>query len=285
MIIHSAAHWLVLISFIALAGALTFPLIGLRSDAAHALVDATMAARRRWLAGWLIACASASVLFWLTGPGAASDGRATALTLARLALLAVIGLMLWRRVETSGLALMPAALLLLTQSLLSRSAALPDWLLPTLTDWFHLALTAPWLGGVAFLAFVLIPPVLSDPSLLGAFSAAVDRFSPLALFCVLGLGISGIVQASAFIRDLSELVSTDYGRALSVKLILVVVLIGFGALHQQVIAPRLRLWRLKAARAEAERATLRFRASLFAEVAASAVLLLAVGVMKALPLN
>jgi len=274
------AHWLTLTAFTALVGGLVVPLMVMRSETARPLVDAVSLARRRWLAGWLMAGALASGLAWLAAPAAFEDGRAGWLLVARLFLLSAITWAVWQRRELGGWIVAPALALLLTQSLLSRSATLPDWIPHTLNDWFHMTLTTFWLGGVAMLAFILIPAVIRAPGLLGAFSHSVDRFSPLAMFCVLGLGISGIIQAGAFVRDLSDLIETDYGRALSAKLVISAVLIGFGALHQQVIAPRLRLWRLKAGRTQAEATTLRFRVSLYAEVAASLMLLLIVGVMK-----
>lgn len=280
MATHLVAHWLALVAFTALAGGVIVPLIVMRSAAARPLAEAVAAARRRWLAGWLIAGAVASALAWLAAPAAFEDGHAGGLLAARLALLGAMGLAVWGRRETRAWMLAPALALLLTQSLLSRSAGLPDWLPHTLNDWFHMTLTALWLGGVALLAFVLIPAVAQTPALLGAFSHVVDRFSPLAMFCVLGLGISGIIQAGAFVRALSDLVATDYGRALSAKLLVSAALIGFGAFHQQAIAPRLRLWQLKAGRSEAASAALRFRISLYAEVAVSLTLLVFVAAMK-----
>ncbi len=273
-------HWLALIAFTALAGGLLVPLIVMQSAPAQPLAEAVAAARQRWLTGWLIAGAVASGLAWLAAPARLEDARASWLLGTRLALLSAIAFAVWRDKQTGAWIVVPALALLLTQSLLSRSAALPDWIPHTLNDWFHMTLTALWLGGVALLAFVLIPAVAHRPALLGSFSYVVDRFSALAMFCVLGLGISGIIQAGAFVRDLSDLVETDYGRALAAKLIVSVALVGFGALHQQVIAPRLRLWQLKAGRAGAESAARRFRLSLYAEVATSLLLLLFVGAMK-----
>ncbi len=274
------AHWLALAAFTALAGGVIVPLIVMRSASARPLAEAVAAARRRWLAGWLIAGAVAGGLAWLTAPATFEDARSSWLLGTRLALLGAIAFAVWRDKEMGVWIVAPALALLLTQSLLSRSAALPDWIPHTLNDWFHMTLTALWLGGVALLAFVLIPAVAHRPALLGSFSYVVDRFSALALFCVLGLGISGIIQAGAFVRDLSDLIDTDYGRALSAKLLVSAALIGFGAFHQQVIAPRLRLWQLKAGRAEAANAALQFRISLYAEVATSLIVLLLVGAMK-----
>lgn len=274
------AHWLALIAFTALAGSLIIPLMVMRSETARPLAEAVAVARRRWLAGWLMAGAVASVLTWLTTPDAFADGRSGWLLLARLALLSAVAWAVWQGRETGIWIVAPALALLLTQSLLSRSAGLADWVPHTLNDWFHMTLTALWLGGVALLAFVMIPAVAQTPALLRAFSHSVDRFSPLAMFCVLGLGVSGIIQAGAFLNSLDDLIVTSYGRALLLKLAVSAALVGFGALHQQVIAPRLRLWQFKVAQDHALRSALRFRLSLHAEVATSLLLLLIVAVMK-----
>ncbi|MCS7060036.1 MAG: CopD family protein [Anaerolineae bacterium] len=273
-------HWVVLIAFTALTGSVVVPVLVMRSPAAHPLLEATFGAYRRWLSIWITMSAGASVLFLLAMWPVFEDGRVVWLTAARLGLLGILAVHVWRRHEVNGWLIAPALALLLTQSLLSRSAARTDWLPYTLNDWFHMTLTASWLGGVAVLACILIPAVINNRALLGALSHIVDRFSLLAIFCVAGLGVSGLIQSGAFLRDLSDLIETDFGRALSVKLAGSMVLIGFGALHQQVIAPRLRLWRLRAGQAEAQATTLRFRFSLYAEVITSLIVLLFVAAMK-----
>ena len=277
------AEWVVIVSLVGLAGGLMLPAWLAPSNKTTALLAASQDHLRRWLQ----ACASfaliATTLGLLSTFAAGLNGRDAIFRWARVALAAAIAFAIWRRPKASWLTLALVLLLLLAHSLLSRSAELNNWIAHVLVDWFHLSLTAAWLGGVATLAAVFIPTVISDRSLTESFSAAIDRFSPLAMFCVLGLGISGLIQSSAFVGGIEQLTTTQYGRALLVKLALAAGLVAFGAFHQQVIAPKLRLWRFKAAQASAERATVRFRISLWAEVFASLLLLAVVGVMKALP--
>jgi putative copper export protein len=290
VILGTALGWLELAALASLAGGLAFAPLLLRSPKAQPLRETTRLARRRWLLISLIAAAGLSVLAVLPGTSATEFPveRRAGVLVVRFLLCAVIAWAWLRQREESPWLLAPAALLLLTQSLLSRSAALTDWLAPALADWFHLILASVWLGGVVLLAVALVPRVVSVSSdgmaLMPALEAVLERFSPLAMFCVLGLGISGIAQSANFLRGFDQLLTTDYGRALSAKLVLFVVLIGFGALHQQVIMPRLRAWRLKRGQAAASAAARKFRVSLLAETAAGAALLLAVGLMKALVL-
>jgi len=126
-----------------------------------------------------------------------------------------------------------------------------------------------------------------------SYGAVVDRFSPLALFCVAGLALGGIAQSAQFLGSFEALWTSDYGRALSAKLVLFAVLIGFGAFHQQVLAPRLRHWALRKGGAgdfdgagdagDGSEFAHRFRLSLRLEALFAALLLMVVGVMKALP--
>jgi putative copper export protein len=272
------AQWVLLVSLACLAAGVVLPAAAGRITPVQPLLHATLGLRHGWLMLWAtiaLACAIAALILQ-------SDGRAVVLSLARAGLAASIGLLAWRRRGTTWPAIAAVALLLLSQSLLSRSAMLPDWPAHVAVDWLHLVLTSLWLGGVGLLA-ASAPLVLAERALVEPFSAALDRFSPLAMFCVLGLGVSGLIQSSLFLGGIEELWTTGYGRALLAKLALFAVLIAFGAFHQQAIAPRLRLWRLRAARSDAEQAATLLRASLLAEAIVGAALLAAVAVMKGWP--
>jgi putative copper export protein len=281
-------HGLNLISLCALAGGLIFLLL-LRNDKFAELMAATQTGQRRWLLAWTaITVITSSLSAWTLG-------WPTWVLLVRLvelfALVVVLRQTDLTRVAVPGAAI--AFVLLATQSLTSRSARLPDGIAATLADWFHLSLASVWLGGVALL-LVMVWQVWRSQGLAGQelnlirpLSLALDRFSPLAIFCVLGLAFSGIAQAALFLKSFEALLTTDYGRTLSLKIGLFVVLIGFGAFHQQVILPRLRLALLSRKSVEPARYgpdIARLRISLLLEAGCGAVLLLLVGVMLALPL-
>ena len=262
----------------------------MRSAKADAVREIAALAQRKWLSFWLIASVIVIV------PAAFLRPPAWVLV-TRLILLVLLAELLKRNRERSWLALAAGAGLLLTQSLISRSAGLPDWVVPVLADWFHLTLASVWLGGVAMLGVVVrqmseVRDQTSDNPLVGirSLSFVVDRFSLVALFCVIGLAMSGIAQAGIFVKGLDELWTTSYGRALSLKVILFGVLIGFGAFHQQVIAPTLR--RAIIGRGDPFDSTTfrsglprpydmvaRFRVSLLIEAVVGAVLLAAVGIL------
>ena len=281
MIIQTMLHWLNLVSLCALAGGLVFLLLT-RSEKFAELNSATQPSQRRWLLLWT----AATVI--VSSASAWTRGWPTWILLVRLVELFALVILLRQtdlgRVAVPGTAI--AIILLATQSLTSRSARLAENIPPTLADWFHLTLAAVWLGGVAMLAVMALQVWRKqDTALVRSFSLLLERFSPAAMFCVLGLAFTGIAQAALFLKSFEELLSTDYGRALSVKIVLFLVLIGFGAFHQQVILPRLRraLLNRKAQVSPTQPEMAQLRVSLVSEAIGGAALLLVVGVMLALP--
>lgn len=291
MSLNAVLQWVFLAALTVLAGGVLFERLVLGGDRVSAAREQTETARLRLLSWGLIGAFMAAAFVFVARDAQSDGARWTIVTWVRVALLLFMLAQLRRRQQGGWLAVVTSLLLLASQSALSRSASLPDGLLQTAGDWLHLTLSSLWLGGVAMLAVMAgqlartsAAAAAPDAGPLRAFSAVVDRFTPFALFCVAGLAIGGIAQAAQFLGSFEALVSTDYGRALSTKLALFTVLLGFGALHQQVIAPRLRRWALVKGSADAGAATVRrFRVSLLAEVAGSVLLLLAVGAMKVLP--
>jgi copper transport protein len=71
-------------------------------------------------------------------------------------------------------------------------------------------------------------------------AANLIRFSPIALGCVVVLLITGTIQAIEHIGAWGQLLHTGFGRAVLIKIGLIGVLIGFGAVNRQRVIPRLR---------------------------------------------
>ncbi|HEY3288936.1 MAG TPA: CopD family protein, partial [Anaerolineae bacterium] len=178
--------------------------------------------------------------------------------------------------------LVPAVFLLLTQSLLSHSAAEAQWIAPVLADWIHFAFAALWLGGVAALAMVIMSIPYNERARLKDLGLAISRFSPLAMLSVVVIGFSGIAQSAGFVGSTDALLSTAYGRVLLAKAGLLIILVGFGVFHQQVISPRLQDWRLRNL-PDGVAASRQFHRSIMAEGAVALLLLLAVALLIGLP--
>src|SRR5262249_1165242 len=75
-----------------------------------------------------------------------------------------------------------------------------------------------------------------SPLLLGTMA----RFSPFALGAVIAIAITGVIQAYIDVRSVHALFSTTYGLLVVAKVVLLLVLIGFGALNRQQILPALK---------------------------------------------
>ncbi len=271
-------RWLALAALALLTGAVSCEALALRGKSSAAL---RMQARPAYLVitrsalGLFVLAAGLEVgARWLAGAVAA---REVGLFVAQLVL---AGATLPALRARPGVALGGCALLLLTRSLGSRSAELPEWLLPVAADWLHATAAAFWLGGVAHLLLALVPLALRH-HLLGELGAVVERFSPLAVAAVIVIGLTGLMQSASFVRSYDDLVATAYGQALLVKSAGFAALIALGAFHQFAIGPRLRLWRARAAQAEA--AARRFRISLAIEVAVGLGVLAAAVAIALLP--
>lgn len=138
----------------------------------------------------------------------------------------------------------------------------------------HVVAMSVWVGGLASLVLVLPAATreLEPPDRGRLLAAALARFSPLALACVALILITGIGQAYAYVRDLDNLIETAYGRAVLIKLVLLVgALIPLGAYNRYRSVPRLE--RIAAGGEAPGRAGLLLRRALRGEVALIVVVL------------
>ena len=209
----------------------------------------------------------------------ARDTRLGQALVAR-AILTLITLLLSNRRPRWASAL-SGVLMLLTFSVSGHPAATETPLASILLDWIHLAAAAIWVGGLAALALALLQTgeeVNSAPDL-HPFRTALTRFSRLALGSAAALAISGVIAALSYLRAVSDLWLTDYGRALLAKSALFGLLIGFGAYHALLLR-RETAWRP----GEKVRALVRrFRRSLPLEATIAIVVVGIAGVLTSLP--
>jgi copper transport protein len=143
----------------------------------------------------------------------------------------------------------------------------------------HVAAMAVWLGGLAVLLFVAPRATreleAADRSRL--LAAVLSRFSQVALIAVGAILVTGLIQAYVYVRRLDALIETGYGRAVLVKFVLLMVLIGIGVYNRRRSVPRLN--RIAAGGESPGRAGLLLRRALRAEVA---LLVVVLGVTAAL---
>jgi copper transport protein len=109
-------------------------------------------------------------------------------------------------------------------------------------DVIHVLAASVWVGGVAFLLAALPAATreLEPPDRTRLLLATLARFSPIALASVLALAVTGLVQAYIDVRRVADLWETTYGLLVLAKMVLLVVLVGFGWVNRDRIVPRLR---------------------------------------------
>ena len=147
---------------------------------------------------------------------------------AGLAVLATWAFVLARR---DRLGLMFAVGAMAVSAATGHSAVIhPGWTIPMRA--LHLLAIAAWLGGLLWLL------ALERPSA-DVVVAASQRVSSAALFAVVVVAFSGIVQAKLFIGDWSEFVRSTYGYVSLIKLAGLGVLVLFGAHHRYRVMPKL----------------------------------------------
>jgi copper transport protein len=154
----------------------------------------------------------------------------------------------------------------------------PVWLfLPA--NLVHVSAMCSWLGGLTALLACLpaATRTLEGAERTRLLSGALLRFSPIALGCVIALLTTGVIQVLIQVDAWNELWNTPYGRAVLIKIGLILGLIALGAVNRQRTVPQLRALAEKGAMPGA--AGLLLRRTLRTEVAAIAVVLVVTGAL------
>jgi len=150
-------------------------------------------------------------------------------------------------------------------------------------DAIHAIATAAWIGGLVGLLVLVVTPAqgLAPGDRVRLLAGAVVRFSALAIVSVTILVITGTYRALAELSSLSQLVTTGYGRALTVKLAIFAVMLAAGGYSRIVLHPRLERTALGLDPDE-RGASRALQTSLRAELGLAAALLVAVAVLVAM---
>ncbi len=135
---------------------------------------------------------------------------------------------------------LPPAIALVAISWAGHASSGGDRTANIVIDALHGGATAVWLGGLLGLATLVSPAVvrLGDADRVRLAAAVVVRFSAVALVAVAVLVVTGVYRALAEVA-LGEVLDSDYGRVLVVKLALFAVLLAGGAYNRMVVHPRL----------------------------------------------
>jgi len=214
-------------------------------------------------------------------------GRAALGQVVLIALALAVGLVLRGRDPRPwwGWALAaPPALGALLVSMSGHAMSGNDRVLSVALDAVHMVATALWFGGLVALlcAVVVLRRTTEARSALPTLAAVVVRFSAVALIAVGVLVVTGVYRALAELGDLGDLVETDYGIALLVKLGVFGLMLGMGAYNRFVVHPRLERAALDLA-PDDRGAAAALRVSVRVELVLAAALIVAVAVLVSMP--
>jgi len=108
-------------------------------------------------------------------------------------------------------------------------------------DWLYLAAQSMWFGALAYLGYVLLPLLLIvEPHHYGeTFASLLRRLTPPALGTLGVLLISGLFLSESSLSSAQQLLTDPYGRALLVKIVLIVLMLMFSVYVLFVIHPKL----------------------------------------------
>jgi putative copper export protein len=154
-------------------------------------------------------------------------GRVEALRVG-LAWLALWAFSLARR---ERLALVFAAAALVVSGAIGHPAAIvPEWAIPAKV--LHLLGAALWLGGLLWLA-------TTDRGAPLVFARSAARVSSIALWAVIVVAFTGVVETRLFLAHFSDIVRSAYGIGVLAKVTGLGVLVVFGAHHRYRVLPGL----------------------------------------------
>jgi putative copper resistance protein D len=163
--------------------------------------------------------------------GQLPQGTALMLVVLMAALIALLA----RTATTPGSAaglLVVALCALLPPPLTGHSSASPNHEVAISALAMHIIALAPWVGGL----LLLVWHAAHRGDHLGV---AAGRFSRMALWCYIAVGVSGAANVVSRLPDPSLLYTSDYGRLVLVKLALFTILGVFGYLHRERTLPAL----------------------------------------------
>jgi len=113
--------------------------------------------------------------------------------------------------------------LLLTKVFTSHAASSTHPFIPVVFDFIHLLTASIWIGCLA--AMAVLSPLVRSEELKIPYLNTVRRFSIWGISLVLLLTLTGVYNSLQFIPNFHSLVSTNYGRVLLGKVILLILMV------------------------------------------------------------
>ncbi|GAA1288097.1 hypothetical protein Psi02_71920 [Planotetraspora silvatica] len=103
----------------------------------------------------------------------------------------------------------------------------------------HLLGGSVWIGGLAGLLLLALPGAVPETARAAFWSAAIRRFSVLAMSCVAAITLSGLFLYWEHVDGPAQLFTTMYGRVLGVKILIFGTMLSLGIFNQFWLHPRI----------------------------------------------
>ncbi len=129
--------------------------------------------------------------------------------------------------------LVVSLILIFTTTMMGHGAA-TELTAPMILDYVHNLLASVWIGGVIFFGFVLLPTLASLDGIQKAkvTLAMLPRYSGMITIALGILIITGPTLLWFLESNVASLINSTYGSLIIAKIVLAIVLIGFGAFYQ-----------------------------------------------------
>jgi putative copper export protein len=135
-----------------------------------------------------------------------------------------------------------AGLILLTIALTSDAAQLAQpHASAVVLDWLYLAAQSMWFGALTYLGYVLLPllQIVEPHHYAGTCASLLRRLTTPALGTFSVLLVSGLFLSESSLSSIQQLLTDPYGRALLVKIVLIVLMLMFSVYGLLAIRPKL----------------------------------------------
>ncbi len=176
-------------------------------------------------------------LLWQSGWGLAWLIAAGSIVAAFVALRRI------SRAQRAGWWLLGGALVVLcwTMAMSGHPAVASSSRFAMTLDALHIVAAGGWVGSLSVMMLLAVPALLRGAETDGHWRVArlVAAFSPTALIFAFLLSATGVVAGWRNVGSWSDLVQGEYGRLLLVKVALVGVIAGIGAVNWRRVLPRL----------------------------------------------
>ena len=165
------------------------------------------------------------------------DTRFGLVWIVRLALALLLGVLILRP-QTRSLQLAAAAALIALPALVGHAGATPGMTgdVHLVSDMVHLLAAGAWLGGLPAFA-LLLARARAKPSWGDVAVSATRRFSIVGVLSVGGLLATGLVNSWFLLGGPRDLVTTDYGRLVALKIGLFAAMITLAAVNRFYLTP------------------------------------------------